>query len=255
VKTLSTILFAAAVALSSRAAAQDAKSIAKISDGAADVPAKITTSFTGDLGFVSASGNTNVTTLTVGDKFVHTTGLWMFTQLATYVTSETNKKQSANQLLGSLRADYALDPRLSVFLGVTYERNTFAGFNSRTDEIAGVAWKAIVAPKDSLRVDAGGVLTQENDIDSTSQHYPSGRVAMSYKHQFSKAAYFHQLLEYLANLQTTGAYRFNTESSLVAPISAHVGIKVAYAIRFDSHPQPTFGSTDRLLTTGVQISY
>ncbi len=255
-KTLSRIFVAASIAIvASRAAAQDARSIAKISDGAADVPAKQTTSFTGDLGFVSASGNTNVTTLTVGDKFVHTNGKWMFTQIATYVTSETNKKQSANQLLAAEREDYALDPRLSLFFGLSYERNTFAGFNSRNDEILGVSWKAIVAPQDSLRVDAGGVLTQENDVDSTSQHYPSGRFAMSYKHQFSKAAYFHQFVEYLANLQTSGAYRFNTESALVAPISAHVGIKVAYAIRFDSRPQPTFGTTDRLLTTGVQISY
>jgi putative salt-induced outer membrane protein YdiY len=253
-KTLSA-LFIAAVAISSRATAQDVKSIAKISEGAADVPAKPTTSFTGDLGFVSATGNTNVTTLTVGDKLVHTTGLWMFTQVATYVTSETDKKESANQLLATERADYALDPRLSVFLGLSYERNTFAGFNSRTDEIAGVSWKAIVAPEDSLRLDVGGVLTQENDVDSTTQHYPSGRAALNYKHQFSKAAYFHQFVEYLPNLQTTGAYRFNTESALVAPISAHIGIKISYAIRFDSRPQPTFGTTDRLLTTGVQITF
>jgi putative salt-induced outer membrane protein YdiY len=253
-KTL-TALFIASVAISSHAAAQDTKSIAKIADGAAEVPKKPTTSFTGDLGFVSASGNTNVTTLTVSDKVIHTTGLWMFTQFASYVTSETDKKQSANQLLATERGDYALDPRLSVFLGLSYEKNTFAGFNSRMDEIAGISWKAIVAPQDSLLVDAGGVLTQENDIDSTTQHYPSGRFAFSYKHQFTKAAYFHQFVEYLANLQTSGAYRFNTESALVAPISAHIGIKVSYAIRFDSRPQPTFGTTDRLLTTGIQISY
>ena len=151
--------------------------------------------------------------------------------------------------------DYALDPRLSVFVGATTERNKFAGFERRTDEIAGVAWKAIVAPKDSLRLDAGGVLTQEEEVDSTTQSYPSARSAMHYKHQFSKLAYFNQFVEYIPNLQTSGSYRFNTETSLVAPISAHVGIKLAYGIRFDSRPQPTFGTTDRLLTTGIQVSY
>jgi putative salt-induced outer membrane protein YdiY len=53
----------------------------------------------------------------------------------------------------------------------------------------------------------------------------------------------------------SGSYRFNTESALVAPLSTHVGIKLSYAIRFDSRPQPTFETTDRLLTTGIQISY
>jgi putative salt-induced outer membrane protein len=244
--------------LASSAAAQDQRSIAFISPGAASIDTtkkKPVTSFTGDLGFVSASGNTNITTLTVSDKIVHTSGYWMFTQFAAYITGETNNKQTANQLLASERADYAFLPRVSVFGGLSFERNTFAGFTARTDEILGLAWKAILAPRDSGRVDLGAVMTQEKDVDSTSQSYPSARVALHYKHQFSKLAYFGQFAEYLPNLQTSGSYRFNSESALVAPISTHVGIKLSYQIRFDSRPQPTFGTTDRLLTTGVQISY
>jgi len=254
------IVAGAAVSLASapRVRAQDNKSIALISSGAATIDTtkkKPVTSFTGDLGFVSASGNTNITTLTVGDKIVHTNGRWMFAQLGTYVNGVTDKKQTANDLLVSGRADFALQPRLSVFIGATYERNTFAGFNSRTDEIAGVAWQALVAKRDTARVDLGGVATQESDVDSVMQSYPSARAAVSYKHQFSKLAYFHQFVEYIPNLRTSGSYRFNTESALVAPVSAHVNVKLAYAIRFDSRPQPTFGTTDRLLTTGIQVSY
>jgi putative salt-induced outer membrane protein len=256
------IALAACVAASAtsprRASAQELKSNAMISNGAAPVDTtkpKPVTSFTGDLGFVNASGNTNLTTLTVGDKIVRTDGLWMFTQTGTYISSETNNKQSANQLRLGVRADYAFKPRLSVFAGGSYERNTFAGFNSRADEIAGVAWKAILAPWDSARVDVGGVLTQESDVNGTNQSYPSARAALNYKHQFSKLAYFSQFVEYILNLQSSGSYRFNTESALVAPISAHIGIKLAYGIRFDSRPQPTFGTTDRLLTTGIQVSY
>ncbi len=78
-----------------------------------------------------------------------------------------------------------------MFAGFSFERNTFAGFNSRTDEILGFSWAAIVAAHDSARIDLGGVLTQEADIDSTHQSYPSARAALSYKHQFSKLAYFH----------------------------------------------------------------
>ncbi|MGH7656028.1 MAG: DUF481 domain-containing protein [Gemmatimonadaceae bacterium] len=249
---------AVGVAAAPRARAQDEKSIALISSGAAAIDTtkkKPVTSFTGDLGFVSASGNTNITTLSADDKIVHTNGRWMFAQVATYVSGETDNKTTANQLLLGLRADFVFRPRLSVFVGGTYERNTFAGFNSRTDEIAGLAWGAIAASKDSARIDLGGVATQEADIDSVSQSYPSARAALSYKHQFSKLAYFHQFVEYIPNLQTSGSYRFNTESSLVAPISAHIGVKLSYAIRFDSRPQPTFGTTDRLLTTGIQVSY
>jgi putative salt-induced outer membrane protein YdiY len=248
----------ASAAVAPRARAQDERSIAMLSSGAASIDTtkkKPVTSFTGDLGYVSATGNTNITTLSAGDKIVHTNGRWMFAQMGTYVSGETNNKTTANQLLLGARADFAFKPRLSVFVGASYERNTFAGFNSRTDEILGLAWQAIVAPNDSARFDLGGVATQETDVDTVHQSYPSARAALSYKHQFSKRAYFHQFVEYIPNLQTSGSYRFNTESALVAPISAHIGIKLSYAIRFDSRPQPTFGTTDRLLTTGIQVSY
>ncbi len=90
--------------------------------------------------------------------------------------------------------------------------------------------------------------------DST-ENYPAARVAVSYKHSFSKSAYFQQLAEYLPDLKTSGAYRVNTQSSLVAPISAHIGIKVGYAVQYNSNPPATFGTTDRLLTTGVQVTF
>lgn len=168
---------------------------------------------------------------------------------------ETNAKESANQLRVAGRADFAFRPRLGLFGGVAFERNSYAGFDSRVDEIAGAKWKAILAPNDSMNVDAGGMHTQQSNVDGTNQSYPSARFAAAYKHLFSKAAYSQQLAEYVPNLQTSGAYRVNTESAIVAPISAHAGIKLNYAVRYDSRPPVKFGTTDRVLTMGVQLSY
>lgn len=216
---------------------------------------KPTTSFTGDLGYVSATGNTRLSTLNVGDKIVHTNGLWTFTQLAAYVQGETKGVESANQFLIAGRADYAFAPRVALFGGASYERNPFAGFNRRTSEQLGLNWKALQAPHDSLAIDAGGVLTQQTDVNDSTENYPSARLAADYKHSFSKAAYFQQLVEYLPELKTGGAYRVNTVSALVAPISAHIGIKVSYGVQYNSRPPVGFGTTDRLLTTGIQVTF
>jgi putative salt-induced outer membrane protein len=239
----SATLLAACVALASFAAASGAQT------------PKPTTSFTGDLGYVNASGNTKLSTLNVGDKLVHTAGPWTLTQVAAYVYGQTKDTTSANQFIISGRADWAFQPRLALFAGASDERNTFAGFNSRTNELVGLEWKAVVAASDTLNLDAGGVLTQESDVGGATQSYPAARAAINYKHSFSKAAYFQQLAEYLPDLQTSGAYRVNTQTSLVAPISAHIGIKVSYAIQYNSNPPAKFGSTDRLLTTGVQVTF
>ena len=217
--------------------------------------AKPRTSFTGDLGYVSATGNTKLTTLSVGEKLGHTAGLWTLSQQMAFVYGETDAKVSANQLLVAVRADFGLDPRFSVFAGASYERNTFAGFNSRPVAITGLSWKAIVAPEDSMSVDAGGVVTRQSDVDGTSSSYPSTRVALAYRHRFSKAAYFQQLAEHVSNLRMSGSDLVNTETAFVAPVSAHVGIRLSYAVRYNSRPPVNFGSTDRVSMMGVQLSY
>lgn len=214
-----------------------------------------TIALTADLGLVSATGNTRLKTVNVGNKVVRTDGRWVLTQVAAYVYGETNHLASANQLRGAVRSDYSFERRVSAFAGVSYERNRFAGFTRRTDEILGLSWKALAEAMDSLSLDGGGVLTQEADVDGTSKHFPAARLAAAYKHAFTKASYFQQLGEYVPNLQSGGEYRVNTESALVAPLSAHAGIKIGYAVRFNSKPPATFGTTDRVLTTGMQISF
>ena len=118
-----------------------------------------------------------------------------------------------------------------------------------------MSWKALLLPWDTLSVDGGGVLTQQQNVDGTSKDFPAGRLAAALKHAFSKSSYFLQLAEYIPDLQSTGEYRFNSESSVVAPLSSHVGIKVGYVIRYNSAPPTGFGPTDRVLTSGIQVSF
>jgi putative salt-induced outer membrane protein len=213
------------------------------------------TSFTGDVGIISASGNTQLRTLSVGDKIAHTNGRWILSQLGAYIYGETGDVSSANQLRLAARSDYLFHPRVSVFTSAAFERNTFAGFDRRTDENLGLSWKALMATWDSLNVDLGGVMTQQSNVDGTSRSFPAGRLAGAYKHAFSKASYFQQLAEYMPDLESTGEYRVNSESSIVAPLSSHAGVKVGYVVRYNSLPPLGFGSTDRVLTSGIQVSF
>lgn len=213
------------------------------------------TAFTADFGFVAANGNTRLATLNFNEKITHTMRSWLLTQTAGYVYGKTNGVSSANQLRTSLRGDHTFLTNVGVFVGASYERNTFAGFDRRTDEFVGIAWKALASARDTLKIDGGGVLTQESLVDGTSRDYPSGRLAGAFKHSFGGASYFAQNGEYLPNFEVSGAYRVNSESSLVAPISKHLGMKLSYVIRYDSRPPAGFGTTDRVLTTGLQVTY
>jgi putative salt-induced outer membrane protein len=50
-------------------------------------------------------------------------------------------------------------------------------------------------------------------------------------------------------------YRINSESALVAPLSQKVAIKLGYIVRFDNLPEAGFLSTDRIFTSGLQVSF
>jgi putative salt-induced outer membrane protein len=236
--------FAAAVAVfASTAAAQGS------------TPAVWKVGGTVDASYVSATGNSEVTTMSVGDKLAATRGNWTLRQFAAYVYGKTDGVESANQLRAGVRAEYKISSRFSGFAGVTYERNAHAGFDRRIDELLGAQWRAFAAASDSLMLDAGAVFTQQVNTDGTDHNSPSARGALAYKHVFKANTFLTQGVEYVPNLEESGAYRMNTETILVAPISARISVKVGYVLQYNSRPPATFGTTDRVFTTGLQVSF
>src|SRR5690349_9908829 len=210
---------------------------------------------TADLGIVNASGNTRLATVNVGDKIVTKLRSWTITQLGAYIYGKTNGVSSANLLKASVRGDHLFAGRVGLFVGSAFERNRFAGFTSHTDQIAGISALAVAMPEDSLRLDGGGVYSNESRVDGTSKSFPAARAGMAYKHSFGGASSFMQTGEYVPNLEDTDQYRVNTESILTAKLSTHLGLKFAYLIRYDSKPAVGFGKSDRILTTGLQVTY
>jgi putative salt-induced outer membrane protein len=88
-----------------------------------------------------------------------------------------------------------------------------------------------------------------------------GNASGIYRHSFSKVSYFEQTASFTPNFTTSDAWLFTTQSALVAPLSAHIGIKVGYLINYNNAPPLKPSSTERfktfdgLLTTGIQFTY
>ena len=57
-------------------------------------------------------------------------------------------------------------------------------------------------------------------------------------------------------LEETDDFRINSETALVAPLSSHFALKLAYLIKFNNAPpSPELVKTDRTLTAGLQLSW
>lgn len=225
-----------------------------ISAGAQGTPPK-PLRFSGDIGFVNTTGNSEVTTLNVGERVDYKTGRLGLAQTLGTVYGRTGGETNTSLWRGSLRADYALAPRLATYARVGFDRNRFAGIARRLDEGVGLAYRLLETGRDTLTTEAGGSLVQQRSTRGVSDAFAAARGAATYRHQFTGKAYFLQLAEALQNLETGKDLLINTESSLVAPLSSSIALKVSYVIRFDNLPEPGLEKSDRILTSGLQISF
>lgn len=208
-----------------------------------------------DLGFVSTSGNTEVTTFNMGEKLTYTTGRWMFGQAAAAIYGQTDGSSTAEQYDAALRAEYSLGPHFLSFAGVTWYRNTFAGITSRFVEGVGLGWRTIQAARDTLRLDAAITSNQETNLALVQSTFAASRASLAYKHLFGASTAFTEVFEWVTNLEDTEDQRIVSETALTAPISKQIALKATYTIRFDNQPEPGFKDTDRVFTTGLQIVF
>jgi putative salt-induced outer membrane protein len=218
-------------------------------------PPTVVNKLTADLGFVQTSGNTQVTTMNVGEKFTQQRNRWTFAQSFAMVYGKQRDTVNTENLRTALRADYKVDRVVSFFTGVGFDRNRFAGIAQRFEEQIGLQARVLAATADTISLEGGGSMTQQIPVNGVQQNFPSARGAMSWRHAFTAATYFHQNLEYVPNLSEHEDWRVNTESTIVAPLSARIGLKVSYVVRYDNLPEPGFQELDKLFTTGIQLTF
>ncbi len=213
--------------------------------------------FTGDIGYVSTAGNTSVSTLNLGNKFSAKVDDLTLSQTFALVYGESKGTPVTSQTRGSIRVDKGLrTANFSAYTLFNYERNTFAGLASRISVAAGLSAHLVHDDHNKLTLESGFTLTRQRGIGTKGHDadFLGGRAATTYIHLFGPKASVSQTVEVLPNFHQTNDLRVNTESAVVAPITSKVGVKLSYVIRYDGLPEAGFETTDRLFTSGIQIS-
>lgn len=211
--------------------------------------------FTADVGYVSTTGNTEISALNVGEMLVLRAGRWEHRQGFGSVYASQDGRQTSNLIFSNWRSDWTFHPRLSLFGYVGFDRNEFAGISRRFEEALGISAKLVTLPNDQWTVEAGLALNQQRATTGSTLDFSSVRNATTFKHLFSAHAYFLQLVEYLPSLEDGPDYRINSESAIVAPLSEHIAMKAGYVVRFDNLPEAGRRKSDRILTSGLQFNW
>ena len=231
----------------------------------AQAPADTARTFEGSasLGFSQITGNASARSINVADKIKYAVRGWGLAQDLVFFYGEAEDEVNANFWSGGVRGERALTPRLAAFVATRFDRNELQGIASRFEEGAGLSYKVLDLVRDKLTATAGASLLQQRLASGTTsafkRNFPAARLGADYKHLFSKLAFFQQTAEYLPNLSDTEVYFVNTESSLVAPLTASLGIKVGYVVRFNAAPPVKNGirlrKTDTFLSSGLTYSF
>lgn len=213
--------------------------------------------FQGDLGFVSTGGNTNVTSYNIGEKVAFRPQRWVFTQTFAVIYGKSAGVVNASSIAAGVRGDYGFAPKVSVYTLGKFAHDSFAGIKSRWEESVGLSSKLLDTALDQFSFELGIGLIQQtpSQAGGLKSDFVSGRTAGVYRHNFSRTAYAQQSIEVLPNLKQGDDYRINSETSLVAPIDSHIALKSGLVIHFDNLPEPGFKNTDRVFTSGLQITF
>ncbi len=217
-------------------------------------PPRVTIS--ADIGYVNTTGNTNVSTLNATDQFMlRTAADNQILQTFGLVYGTQNNRVQTSIWNASLKDEYTFTPHIGLYALGAFDRNTFAGIDRRFEEGAGVAFIPLDSVPNNLEIDAGfSFVEQTATIDSSDSH-AAARAAITYRHTFVANTYVQELVEGIENLKTSDDYRINSQTDVVAPLSKHLAIKVGYAIHYSNLPPTGFKTTDRLLTTDIQVTY
>lgn len=225
-------------------------------------PKKPPYEFVADFSLASSQGNQEVTTVSLGQRYSYAFPAWKFSQVASALRGTANGVKNAELYQAGVRGDYNLTKKLTAYVSADGLRNTPAGLNSQFGEGAGFGYQFVDSDLDKLQLSIGLGSLQRSFIGVADRQTDFvGNAAGMYRHMFSKVSYFEQTGGFTPNFTTSDAWLFTTKSSVVAPLSSRIGIKVAYLVNYNNAPPLKPASTvrfkkyDGLLTTGVQFTY
>jgi putative salt-induced outer membrane protein YdiY len=212
--------------------------------------------FTGDAGFVSTTGNSSVQTLNLGNKVAARIDRFTISQQFGLVHGRSKGATVAASWRATMRTDMVLHDAVAAYASVTYERNRFAGLASRIGTVAGLSAQVLKTKTDRLVIEGGiSVTSQRGTVETTTNPgFLGGRAATAYVHQIGPRASVAQSVELLPNFREGSDLRINTETALLAPFTRNAAVKLSYVIRYDGLPEPGYFNTDRLFTSGIQVT-
>lgn len=206
---------------------------------------------TGEVSYVSTSGNTDTATLGFATEMEYLQRVWSAELKGNFVRSENEGVESARALAATAALLRELRPRLGSYVRTSYMKNRFAGIERLLTTEAGLGWDVVEDERQKLRFEAGIGYTDEQRLDAPDLSFASGRGGLKYRWNISEYSSFREELSVLTNLSGLGDLRVLNTASVTAGLNSRLSLKLSHTLSWVDDPVPGFESTD--MTTAAAL--
>ncbi len=208
------------------------------------------------LSYVGTSGNTDTSSLGLDFKSERRPTPWGMAFVATFTRAEDDGEVTAEQYLVGARGSRALNDRWSLFAGLSWAKDTFGGFDSRSIAEAGAEYLLFKNDKHTLSADAGLTWTDEDRIEPNPDvSYMGAVLGLAYEWKISDNASFTQLLAFYPNFEESSDWRLNSDTGLQAAVNSWLAVKLGFGVRYRNKPIDDNEDTDTTSSASVVFTF
>ena len=189
------------------------------------------------------------------------------------IDREEETEVTAENYLARARVQRDLASRTFLYVGGSWERNTFAGFRHRYAGVAGAGRRWFENAQGHLQTDLGLTFTSQDDVvddPATSNSFVGLRLTAEYRRKVTENSEFGSDWAVDGNGKDTEDYRADIVNSLAVSLSSRLAFKTSFTVQYDNLPSrrevpfaaPNTGSvlvplekTDRHLSVALVIKF
>ncbi len=203
-----------------------------------------------EFGYVKATGNTDVENILLRAKVINTRPKWNNEVRMNSLRNESDGKTTAKTFVLQGDSKYTLTARDFLFGLLRFERDDFAGYDSRTTAVAGYGRKVIDREAMSLNLQAGAGVrrTAYEKISDSSEGI--GRISGDFKWKVSETSDFSQELYVDFGSDNTVT---NSLTELKVKVIGHLAVKMALSVINNTDVPPNTKKTD--IKSAVTVVY
>lgn len=201
--------------------------------------------------YLSTTGNSETSSGGFDAGFSRAWKNWSLEGSGNGFSATRKKRRTAENFGAQARLKRRLRKFLHITFGARWERNRFAGLDSRQTADVSLLWEIRETPTWKLRALAGLSAGREDPRgDQPIMDSFGGLLQVSGDARLSETASWEGQLTLFPNFNDSNDYRLHGKLGVQAALNRHLGLRLGYDLKYDHEPVPGFGTTD----TGTSAS-